>query len=62
MIDCRGDQVSRAGAGGGRADKRKLKKAIDDLTPIQASCLEVTGQVNQGIMVEALKNYAFTTS
>ena len=46
--------------GGGRTDKRRLKKAIEELGPIQASCNEIAGQVNQGIIVEALKNQMFT--
>ena len=32
--------------GGGRTDKRRLKKAIEELGPIQASCNEIAGQVN----------------
>ena len=34
---------------------------MKELEPIQASFQEVTGQVNQGIVVEALKNQMFTT-
>ena len=47
--------------GGGRTDKVRLRKAMKELEPIQASCLDVTGQVNQGVIVEALKNQMFTT-
>lgn len=47
------------GIGGGRVDRSRLQKAVKELEPIQASCREITGQVNQGIMVEALKGQMF---
>ena len=34
---------------------------MQELVPMQASIQEVTGQVNQGVIVEALKNQMFTT-
>lgn len=55
-----GNALASNNFGGGRPDERRIKKAIKDLEPIQASCREVTGQVNQGVLVEALKNQLFT--
>jgi len=48
--------------GGGRADKGKVKKAVNELQEIQAPIRDVTATVNLGIVTEALKTSVFTTS
>ena len=47
--------------GGGRADKGKVKKAVNELQEIQAPMREVNNTVNLGIVTEAFKTQVFTT-
>ena len=48
--------------GGGRADKGKVKKAVNELQELETPMREVTAQVNLGMLTEAFKSQVFTNT